>query len=100
MPTQEELRRAMAARAERKELEEARVAHDTKVRETWIQSYFAGHRAAVESVKRIQETNGGRAPWIATSFSFPSRAHSHHTSRIHRGTPNPSILRGVPWSLA
>src|SRR6266446_10589705 len=37
MPSEEELRRAMAARAERKELEEARVAHDTQVRDTWIQ---------------------------------------------------------------
>src|SRR5712671_2785419 len=39
MPTQEELRRAMAARAKRKDLEEARVAHDTKVRERWKENY-------------------------------------------------------------
>jgi len=69
MPTQEELRRAMAARAERKELEEARVAHDTKVRGTWIESYREEKktlrrkeslRRAADKAKRERENEAAR----------------------------------------
>ena len=69
MPTEKELRKAMAARANRKALEEAREAHDKSVRESF-EDYYRKEKEALrqkeaqqryaEKVRRNQEEQAAR----------------------------------------
>src|SRR5438270_2210997 len=69
MPTEEERRRAIAARANRKAVEEARVAHDARVRESF-EDYFRKEKEALrqkqaqqrsaENVRRKQQAEAAR----------------------------------------